>query len=423
MPLLGTLSTMPLPDLLQWLGTARQTGSLQIERNKVVKWILFREGRVVGCSSDDPPERLGQFLLSRGKISDHQLRDALTQQQTCKQHLGMILVGMGAITEDDLKQHLTAKSEETVYSIFDWDDAVFRFEDGVTDLDHLIPVDIRVEELLLRGLRRYDEMREIRRVFGDPGIVLRQTPKMPPPEVFHNRLARRIYESITGDRTVAEILLLSHGSEYLVKKFLYELHRSGFAEIDGRRTTETIATSPAEPAQQPTARQTPEPDAAAHTSDAAAAPPAAEAPDPPNEIAERGEGLDLELATARHLMQRNEFEGALEILDDAYQAHPQDDSLRRLTAEAEAAFIEKAYRHYLPGDKVPELARPMEELETESLSPTEFYLLSRIDGVWDVRSIIQVTPLREVEALRTLKRMREQGIIELHDPAAEGRVS
>ena len=106
----------------------------------------------------------------------------------------------------------------------------------------------------------------------------------------------------------------------------------------------------------------------------------------------------------------------LEALDALYRAHPQDDSLRRLTAEAEAAFVEKAYRDYLPASKVPVLTVPVESLEAENLSPTEFFLLSRIDGTWDVKSIIQITPLREVEALRTLKAMRERGLIELQDP-------
>jgi len=61
MPLFGTLKTMALPDLLQWLATARMTGTLQIERNKVGKSILMREGEVVGCSSDDPPDAAGTF--------------------------------------------------------------------------------------------------------------------------------------------------------------------------------------------------------------------------------------------------------------------------------------------------------------------------------------------------------------------------
>ena len=41
----------------------------------------------------------------------------------------------------------------------------------------------------------------------------------------------------------------------------------------------------------------------------------------------------------------------------------------------------------------------------------QFFLLGRIDGSWNVKSIIQVSPMREVDALRTLTRMREAGMV------------
>jgi len=125
--------------------------------------------------------------------------------------------------------------------------------------------------------------------------------------------------------------------------------------------------------------------------------------------------IEHNLEKARRLMSESQFESALEILDSTYREHP-DESLRRLTAEAEAALVEKAYRHYLPPAKVLVLTRESDSLETEDLSPSEFFLLSRIDGTWDIKSIIQIAPLRESDALRTLKRMRENGLIDLHDP-------
>ena len=55
-------------------------------------------------------------------------------------------------------------------------------------------------------------------------------------------------------------------------------------------------------------------------------------------------------------------------------------------------------------------------LETESLSPSEFFLISRVDGSWDVKSIVQIAPLREVDVLITMKRLREKGVIDFRDP-------
>jgi hypothetical protein len=396
MPVQGNLATMSLTEILQWLGNAGKTGALSIERNKVVKRILVREGRIMACSSQEPSDMLGHFLVSRGRISEETLRKALSVQETDKTHLGGILVGMGALSDDELRRSLEDKSQETIFGLFEWEDAEFRFDEGSVDDANIYAVNMRVEDILLRGAQRWDEIQRIRTVFNDPGIVLARTARVPPAEVFRNRMARRIFESINGDRTVADILLHAHGSEYLVTKFLFELHRAGCCEIAGVRAVERPPAPPPRPAPPAPAQQ---------------ARPVAVAGPPASAVA--ADGGDLEVA--RRLLNRGEFEGALEILDRAYKAQPGDEALRRILAEAEATFIEKAYRHYLPPGKIVTLARPVEELATERLSPPEFFLLSRIDGTWDVRSIIQITPLREVDVLRTLKRMRENGVILLKD--------
>lgn len=402
MPVQGNLATMSLTEILQWLGNAGKTGTLSIERNKVVKRILVREGRVIACASQEPSDMLGHFLVSRGRISEETLRQALALQETQREHLGRILVSLGAIPEDDLHVVLEDKAQETIFGLFEWDDAEFRYADGEAGHPNNLAVDMRVDDILLRGAQRWDEIQRFRTVFNDPGIVLRLTARKPPAEAFRNRMARRILESINGERTVAEILLHAHGSEYLVTKFLYELHRAGVVEIAAVKPVERVSPQVPDPAFDELLPDMPE------TAPAPAAGPAAS-----HTVVDEG---DLEFA--RRLLNRGEFDSALEILDRAYKAQPGDDALRRIVAEAEASFIEKAYRHYLPPTKIVTLSKAVESLTAEHLSPTEFFLLSRIDGTWDVKSIIQITPLREVDVLRTLKRMREKGLIELKDPVA-----
>jgi hypothetical protein len=127
---------------------------------------------------------------------------------------------------------------------FDWDDAEFRFAEGETGDPNIFAVNMRVEDILLRGAQRWDEMQRFRTVFNDPGIVLSRTSRKAPAEVFRNRMARRIFESINGERTVAEILLHAHGSEYLVTKFLYELFRAGVAEVGSLTATGALEVVP-----------------------------------------------------------------------------------------------------------------------------------------------------------------------------------
>jgi hypothetical protein len=339
------------------------------------------------------------------------LRDALARQESTGKHLGALLVESGALTEEDLAHHLEAKAEETLISVFDWHDASFTWHEGALPEGYVLPLNLRVEELLLRGARRHDEAKRIDAVFHDPGIVLAGTGKRPPAEVFRNRMARGVYESINGTRTVAEILLHAHGSEFLVKRFLFELFRSGMVEILEVRAV-------AEPEETPQALAA-EP-APAMAAVAPAPVPAAAAPAPaPRALSPRDDPRKVQagLDAARRLQERGELDAALDLLNAVHRANPEDDALRRLVLDAEVAFADKAWKHYVPAGKVPVLTRPVDSLRGETLSPLEVFLLSRVDGTWDVKSIIQVAPIREVDALRTLKKLRERGLIELRDPA------
>jgi len=96
----------------------------------------------------------------------------------------------------------------------------------------------------------------------------------------------------------------------------------------------------------------------------------------------------VELGVVRKkLMSQGEYDGALEILNALYRSAGRATSrLRKLVAEAEAAFVEKAYgttfRHKNP---VPHL--PPRASQTKPCRPSQFFLISRIDGSWDVKSI------------------------------------
>src|SRR5437764_11676305 len=66
----GTLKTMSVSDLLQFMEAGRKTGTLKIARGAIVKKIYLEGGAIVGSNSNDPKELLGQILLHYGKIGE-----------------------------------------------------------------------------------------------------------------------------------------------------------------------------------------------------------------------------------------------------------------------------------------------------------------------------------------------------------------
>src|SRR6266446_2316263 len=77
----GSLSTMNVSDLLQFLAAGKKTGLLKFSHAKVVKGIYFENGIIVGSSTNDPSEYLGQVLIHYGKINESQLQAAMEIQR------------------------------------------------------------------------------------------------------------------------------------------------------------------------------------------------------------------------------------------------------------------------------------------------------------------------------------------------------
>ena len=402
----GKLSTMSLTDLLQWASVNRKTGVLEIERNKVRKQIAFRQGRIVACYSNEPSAKLGQFLLSRAKITEENLRDALALQEQSGKNLGVILRETGVMEQDELSSQVAAKAEETIFSLFDWSDAVFRFEDNAEPNPHLIEVNLTVEDIVLRGLQRSDDLKMIRDVFHSSGVVLARTTETLPREVEHSGMARRITACINGSRTLAEVLLHANASEFLVLKFLYQLYNRGLVRVTEVRSVESDAPTLLDDGPEFNAPAAPDP-AEEKEGHSPTSPPA----DGPEK-----EGYRAELNVASRLISRDEHAAALEVLNACYRAHPGDEQLQHLIRKAESAFIDRA-RCELSPTAIPELVRAAESLADEALSPDVSYLLSLVDGQTEIKSIIWLAPLREVEALRALQRMLDKGLIRLKDSA------
>jgi len=91
MSIQGTLETMSLSDLLQFLGAGRKSGTLKFDRGKISKQIYFQNGLIVGSRSNDPREYLGQVLLHYGKVDESQLQLAREAQRRSGVLLGEAL--------------------------------------------------------------------------------------------------------------------------------------------------------------------------------------------------------------------------------------------------------------------------------------------------------------------------------------------
>jgi hypothetical protein len=62
---------------------------------------------------------------------------------------------------------------------------------------------------------------------------------------------------------------------------------------------------------------------------------------------------------------------------------------------------------------VPKILVQPDTLTHEDISPQEGFVLSRINGEWDVQSILSICPFREADSLRMMKTLLDKKIIGL----------
>ncbi len=375
MGLSGTLETMPLSDLLQWVDSARKTGTLAVRGTRHTKHLYLKEGRIVATASDDPTEQLGQYLLSRGRITEDQLRKALEAQAKGRILLGKTLLMVGALKEEELRQMLQLKAEETIFSLFLLTDAHFEFLERVLPNQVFVPVSLEVQQVLMAGLARLDEFRLIQKDFGSFRSVLGRTDKpLPPGLESENSLPGRALALVDGKRSIAEICPAVHASESAVGRELHPLFGEGLLEVVKHVPQEAVEEA---------------------VEDSSSIPP------------------EVLVANGRERLECGDAGAAVEILRRALAASPNDKDAMRLYETACTSFRAKVYASDLQPDRIPVLVRDLNDLRDQKLTPEEGFLLSRIDGVWTLKSIIDISPISEVDALRLMLRLRDRNIIEM----------
>lgn len=363
----SSFEVMEQTDLLQWLQSAKRTGVLRVSSGVAMRRIYFKNGDIIACSSNEPRLLLGQFMLANGRLDETTLQEFMRLQEKTGQNLGKLLVDAGRISESELQLLLTAKAEEVLFSILEQEKGNFRFEPGQSPPDDSMPVELNVQTVLLEGIRRLDELGRVRQIFRSPHVVLHKTEKSPDDPTIASYMGKKLYESIDGRRTLAEIILLCRTSEYLAGYFLLRLAERGLVRVgDARAPGANIV----------------------HDESA--------------------------VTRLRELVASGEYEEAVDLLDHCGIAPDGDEFLELLIAKVEAGFLANAYRIHVPPDAVPRLIRSDGvPANREMLNSEDLFLLDLIDEHWDVRSLIWIAPMRKIDVVRGLLRLRDYGCIEL----------
>jgi len=371
MAIQGTLKTMSLTDLLQFLAAGRKTGTLQFDLGKITKHVYFQNGLIVGSKSNDPREYLGQVLLHYGKVDEAQLQAAREAQRTSGGKLGEVLVQQGSLTESDVLDVLKTRTLDAIYDLFVWTEGQFEFFDEEPLPDDLILIEVEPTTVIMEGIYRIDELARYRTLVPSDRCILELNPGWTS-SINLGKEFRQIFFFVEKRMSVAEICYHMHASTFHVYGQLYDLISKGVARIAGELPEEQPITRPA-------------------------------AEDLPETLTE------LIWAAERKL--DNDPESALVMIQKALEEDPKNADAQKLLPEAEDKLIKHIYSTGLSPTSVPVLRVSSSDLTELQLDPQEGFILSRINGTWDVQSILSICPFREADCLRMIKRMIERGVV------------
>jgi Domain of unknown function (DUF4388) len=370
MSLTGSLHSMDFAELLQWLARGQKTGTLVIASPRVQKQVYFKRGTIIASASSEQTEHLGHFLVSHGFLDEITLAKAVEMQEGNRMLLGKILTTIGAIGEVELEQMLRLKAEESIYEIFTWSDADFQFIEDKLPAFEMVPIALDVQTLVLRGAKRLDDWNRIREQIPSKLCVPVAVSQLVSPE--GDAGTERILALVNDDRTIEEIALETHSSEFYVCRILWEQLRLGHMKVVRPRTTETRV-----------------------------------------EVVSNGDTIDaaaLMAAAERHLLEEAP-EASLRHMRAASDLDPDSSDIRKRAKEIESKIEKLLVDSGVVPKAVPRLAVSVSDLSTLEISAESGFILSRIDGHYDIGTILKITPIGHLETRVVLWKLLRAGHI------------
>jgi hypothetical protein len=363
----GALSTMPAEDVLEWVARRKLSAPLTFERRGIVRSLVIEDGQIVWASSNRRDEQLGVILVRSGIVAERALADSLEARAETGVPLGKVLLMSGLITEIDLIEILATKIRETVTDVVTWTDGTFDVVPRTQTPSTGVNAELSVDVCLTVARRRAPRMQEIMDVLGTDDVTFYVPPTAkPPPSEEGSVIDPAKLWVLAGDRhSAADIAATFAGERFAAFDGLARMVASGRLTIDRRHRERT------------------------------------------NSAVELAAG-------ARGRLRQGDRAGALAMAMQALHQDPSDAEVRKTFSQTERARVAEIAKQLLAKHRVPRRVKDLDRLPADhGLGEVELELAARVDGRWDLLSLVKSANVREAEALLAFARLAEVGVVEL----------
>jgi hypothetical protein len=308
---------------------------------------------------------LTQVLLAQGLLDEHAVPEDLLAATTADSARALLLT-FSELSEAAIDRAVRGQVKNIMLELFFADEGRFVFYDpgeSSWQLDGIVwelPIagGVAAMEVLMDGMRRFDEWRELRKAFPHDNVIIHAL-------TFHADLPALKALAEQGEPLpLRDLCMRLRMPRFQVFEQLYEGLCRGLVAVE--ESSQKGAT---------------------------------------------GRGRSHEetlLRAAQNLLVEKQFEEASTLLEGLRELNPLDPNVVQLLKRARSEHLVQLYSE-MPADVRP--IRTVNDSREHDLSAEERHMLSRVNGRYDVATLLAVTPLGELRSLRSLHRLHRLALI------------
>lgn len=229
----GALTANSIPKSLLSFVEQRVTGRAIFNHGQRRVDLALIEGQIVQAASNNPDNRLGEFLLRQGKIRFQDYLDSVDALLETGQRQGDFLREQSRLEKNELKNAILEHARAVIFELLDWDEGQYTLKLGPAS-DDPVQLQTSTRELILRGLAACTRFSKIRDALAPWSRVCAINKNIDPDEARRIRLKEEeaaIINLVDGHSRISEIIKTAPMADFRAMQMLYALSGAGIVEI------------------------------------------------------------------------------------------------------------------------------------------------------------------------------------------------
>ena len=234
MALKGNLRDFSIIQLLNLINLAKKSGALYIEGPSDIAQVFFRDGMITYAQIGQQETGLLPLLLDAKKISTAQFHLLAERTKGLNdKEAGLLLVNSGYVNQGEVFQVIAGYLSGIMRTLFTWLDGYFHFEPNELPPDEKIPARLALENLIVEGARKVQELEELKAEIPSLEMALKfiERPGIDIHKLNLTPVEWQVISFVNPKNSMQQIAYTTKLDDLEIRKVAYALLQAGLVEI------------------------------------------------------------------------------------------------------------------------------------------------------------------------------------------------